>query len=60
MLLNRAKEIINSPYNIEVVYNNKPVWLESVNENSVKVKDLSSGNIMDVPASQLKETDIIK
>lgn len=60
MLRDRALEIIESPNNIEVLYNNKSVWLESVNKNAVKIKDLSSGNVMEVPASELKESGIIK
>lgn len=60
MLQSEALEIIKSPNNIEVLYKNRPVWLESVTENTVRVKDLKSGNIMDVPVSELKETGIIK
>lgn len=58
MLPNRAIEIINSPNNIEVLYENKPVWLQSVSGDKVKVKDLNTDKIMEVPASQLIETGI--
>ncbi|MCX7884221.1 MAG: H-type small acid-soluble spore protein [Caloramator sp.] len=60
MLKDRALEIIKSSNNIEVLYNNKPVWIESIKGNTVKVKDLNNNNIIEVPASQLQETGIVK
>lgn len=60
MLTKRALEIMQSPNNIEVLYKSKPVWLENVEGNSVKVKDLTNNSILEVPASELQETGIIK
>lgn len=62
MLIDRAQEILNSQNNIEVLYKNKSVWLEKVNNdrNTVSIKDLSSNMHIEVPVSELVETGIVK
>ena len=39
----RAKEILESPHNIRVLYQGKPVWLESLNasNNTVRISSLT-------------------
>ncbi|MBZ4654607.1 MAG: Small acid-soluble spore protein family [Peptococcaceae bacterium] len=42
----RAKEIMESPHNIRVLYQGKPVWLESLNANDESVR-ISSVTLTD-------------
>ncbi len=58
MIVSRAKEILNSSKNIEVVYNNEPIWIENVNEERgvVYVKNLSNNQMMEVPVTSITET----
>ncbi|MBS4540026.1 H-type small acid-soluble spore protein [Clostridium sp. D2Q-11] len=55
----RAKEIIHSPQDVEVLYNNFPVWLQKVmdKEDLVQVEDMINNKIMQVPSKDLKESD---
>lgn len=55
MNTSRAKEIVNSLGVIEVLYNGSSVWIESVNEDSVQVKDLKTEQRFEVPADDLVE-----
>lgn len=56
---NRAKEIIESPQDVEVLYNNFLVWLQQVinKEELVQVEDMINNKIMKVPVKDLKESD---
>ncbi|HOC08373.1 MAG: H-type small acid-soluble spore protein [Clostridiales bacterium] len=58
MQAKRASEIINSPDTIEVLYNNTPVWINSVDENKqvAGIKLLETGSVLQVPVSELRET----
>ncbi|NLZ38719.1 MAG: H-type small acid-soluble spore protein [Firmicutes bacterium] len=51
----RAKQIINSPDKIEVYYQGKPVWLESIEENSAYVTVMGTCRTMTVPLAELEE-----
>jgi H-type small acid-soluble spore protein len=56
----RAKQIIESNKQIEVLYNNFPVWLKKVEEKKglVEVEDMINDKTIKVPANELKETDL--
>lgn len=55
----RAKEIIESSKEVEVLYNNFPVWIQRVidKEDLVQVEDMINNKVMQVPAKHLKESD---
>lgn len=57
MLAERAVEIINSLGVINVIYNNKPVWIEDIERenNKVYVKDLKTNQVIEVEVSDLVE-----
>ncbi|MCY6370157.1 H-type small acid-soluble spore protein [Clostridium ganghwense] len=56
--IDRAKKIMQSESNIEVIYNNVPIWIEDINEkrNSVQVRNLRDNNCLVVSSSDLTET----
>jgi small acid-soluble spore protein H (minor) len=58
MQAKRASEIINSPDTIEVLYNNTPVWINSVDESKqvAGIKLLETSSVLQVPVSELRET----
>jgi len=52
----RAEEILHSPDNIYVTYQNVPVWIDAVEENdTARVRDLNSNLVMEVPVAELTE-----
>lgn len=58
MDLQRAKEIINSPDNIQVLYQDKSIWIESLNEEeqtAMVTTDAQFKEKMTVPIGQLEE-----
>jgi small acid-soluble spore protein H (minor) len=57
MRAERASEILKSPDTIEVLYNNTPVWIDSVDENSrtAGIRLLETGSSLQVPVDELKE-----
>ncbi|MFZ5351583.1 MAG: H-type small acid-soluble spore protein [Bacillota bacterium] len=57
MQFKRAQEILNSPHNIGVNYNNNPVWIESINSSNymAHVKVLGTDEIIDVAVKDLTE-----
>ena len=57
MQAKRASEIINSPDTIEVLYNNAPVWIDSIDENKqvAGIRLLETGSVLQVPVSELRE-----
>ncbi|MCT4508611.1 MAG: H-type small acid-soluble spore protein [Tepidibacter sp.] len=61
MLLRRATEILQSNGNVEVLYNNEPVWLENIDSRTetVYVKSLSKDKRMVVPIDELVENEHI-
>ena len=58
MRINRAKEILNSSDNIEVLYKSNPIWIKNVNETNyyVEVKDLKDNTTFEVHANDLTES----
>lgn len=59
MDIDRAEEIVRSLGYINVTYEDKPVWIESINQGMgmVVVKDMDSNKTEEVPISSLVETD---
>ena len=58
MDIRRAKQILDSPKEVEVHYLGKPVWIQNVDENSktARVYPLDNPeNEMTVPVDQLDE-----
>lgn len=56
MDLQRAKAILESPEEIDVVYHGTPVWLETINDGStVAVSFLDSRERTEVPVEDLEE-----
>lgn len=54
----RAEEILHSPDNIYVTYQNVPVWIDEVEEDdTARVRDLNSNLVMEVPVAELTEID---
>lgn len=54
----RAVEIISSSLHFEVLWDNKPVWLEAVNteEDTAEIVILGSRDKREVPITELSET----
>lgn len=52
----RAEEIMRVPAKIEVVYDGRPVWIESVNDQNATVTVMGTTRTMDVPLEELQET----
>ncbi|MCX7920532.1 MAG: H-type small acid-soluble spore protein [Clostridia bacterium] len=52
-----AMEIIGSPSEIRVLYNNDPVWIQGVNGDIARVKFLETGAEGEVPVHDLVEAD---
>lgn len=61
MVLRRATEILKSKGNVEVLYNNEPVWLENIDSRTetVYVKSLNNDKRMVVPIIELVENENI-
>lgn len=52
----RAEEILHSPDNIYVTYQNVPVWIDEVEgDDTARVRDLNSNLVMEVPVAELTE-----
>lgn len=56
--VDRVRKIMDSNSNLEVVYNNVPVWIEDINDkrNTVQIRNLRDNNCLIVPPSDLTET----
>lgn len=55
----RAREIVNSPGFIDVILDDKPIWIESISNNgeTANVKDLETNEMREVLLSRLQEKD---
>jgi len=51
----RAIQIMASDEKFEVIYKDKPVWIEGVNENTANVTVMGTCTTMDVPFTELHE-----
>lgn len=57
----RAKQIMDSKENIEVLYHNSPVWIENVMDNNLAlVSYLDTHRREEVPVYKLVENNPIK
>ncbi|MBC2581132.1 H-type small acid-soluble spore protein [Clostridium sp. DJ247] len=58
MNLGRAREIMDSPANIEVLYEEHPVWLDSIDDKAgrVLVKIMDKKETVYVPVEELVDT----
>lgn len=58
MLPKRVEEILNSPKYYEVLYNNQPVHIETLNRNqsTASVRINNTGDPVDIPVINLAET----
>ncbi len=58
MEIERLKEILNSPSNIQVLYESHPVWIDALDtgEQLAKVKILESKEKKYVPVEDLVDT----
>lgn len=56
----RAKEIIQSPHNIRVLYRGDPVWINNLNSSSKTAEVILEDNHkIDVPVEDLVEAGIL-
>ena len=57
VLTQRASEILKSPDTIKVLYNNTPVWIDSIDETkqTAGIRLLETGNTLEVPVNELRE-----
>lgn len=55
----RAEEIVKSLGYVDVVHENKSVWIEKINEENqmVLIEDMNSDEIDEVPISELVESN---
>ncbi|AKA72005.1 small, acid-soluble spore protein, H family [Clostridium scatologenes] len=58
MEIEKVKQIIDSPANIEVLYRSHPVWIDAIDTGAkmVKIKILESKEKKYVPAEDLVDT----
>lgn len=58
MIMDRAIEILNSKDNVRVLYENAPVWIESIDKDTKKatVKRIGIDQTEEVLVSSLKDT----
>ncbi|GLC29124.1 H-type small acid-soluble spore protein [Clostridium omnivorum] len=58
MIIDRALEILNSKDNIRVLYENDPIWIESVDTENRKatISIVGTAQTMEVPISSLTDT----
>ncbi len=56
MLVDRAREIMESKGVIEVLYQGHPVWLEHIEHDNARIRLLDSENQLDVPINMLAES----
>lgn len=59
MIEKRAREIVNSPGFIDVMLDDKPIWIESIGNNgeTANIKDLETNEMREVQLSRLQEKD---
>jgi len=61
MDFNRAREIFNSPENIEVLLDGTPVWIENLDpgRESARVRPMNGKESREVPVAELVEGRLI-
>lgn len=53
----KAQQIVESLGVIEVLHNGSPVWIENLDGGEAEVRYLETGEIVQVPVSELVEGD---
>ena len=56
----RIFEIMNDPSRYDVLYDNKPVWIQEINDNLATIGFLDGSNEKDVYIEDLYEPDLYK
>jgi len=57
MLVDRAREIMESKGVIEVLYQGHPVWIEQIQQDTAQVRLLDNDHRLSVPINMLAESD---
>ncbi|HQA50197.1 MAG TPA: H-type small acid-soluble spore protein [Syntrophomonadaceae bacterium] len=57
MLVDRAREIMESKGVIEVLYQGHPVWIEQIEQDSAHIRLLDNSHRLSVPINMLTETE---
>lgn len=57
MLVDRAREIMESKGVIEVLYQGHPVWIEGIEQDSAQVRLLDDDHKLNVPINMLTEAE---
>jgi len=57
MLVDRAREIMESKGVIEVLYQGHPVWIEQIEQDTAKVRFLDNNHHLNVPINMLAESE---
>lgn len=55
MLIDRAREIVESKGVIEVLYQGHPVWIEHLHDDSAQIRLLDNEERLHVPVNMLAE-----
>ena len=58
MKLNRVKSILNNKEKVDVFYDERPVWIQGVNEHIAKVGFIDNFEEKDVYVEDLYEKDL--
>ncbi|NLP25272.1 MAG: H-type small acid-soluble spore protein [Syntrophomonadaceae bacterium] len=57
MLVDRAREIMESKGVIEVLYQGHSVWIEQIEQDSAHIRLLEDGRHLNVPINMLAEAE---
>ena len=57
MLVDRAREIMESKGVIEVLYQGHSVWIEQIEQDSAHIRLLDNNHRLSVPINMLRETE---
>lgn len=57
MLVDRAREIMESKGVIEVFYQGHPVWIEQIEQDTARIRMLDNKQQLNVPINMLAESE---
>ncbi|NLU48464.1 MAG: H-type small acid-soluble spore protein [Syntrophomonadaceae bacterium] len=57
MLVDRAREIMESKGVIEVFYQGHPVWIEQIEQDTARIRMLDNNQQLNVPIKMLAESE---
>lgn len=57
MLVDRAREIMESKGVIEVFYQGHPVWIEQIEQYTARIRMLDNNQQLNVPINMLAESE---